>query len=96
LGIKRKNPYLFKAKNLSVSDLIQSILDAYLSSQEEAIFGTFLEKLAIFVSSIFIDGKKSSAQGVDLEFLRKGKHYIVSIKSGPNWGFSQLWKCQQN
>jgi len=86
--LKRKNPYLFKAKNLSVSGLIQSILDAYLSSQEEAIFGTFLEKLAIFVSSIFINGKKSSAQGVDLEFQRKGKHYIVSIKSGPNWGNS--------
>jgi hypothetical protein len=34
------------------------------------------------------DGKKSSAEGIDLEFERDCIRYIVSIKSGPNWGNS--------
>jgi hypothetical protein len=41
--LKRKNPYLFKAKNvLTAQDLVKILLDAHLSSQEETIFGEFL------------------------------------------------------
>ncbi len=48
----RKNPYLFKAKNILTAEvLVRSIVDAYLSSQEETIFGDFLEGIAIFVCS---------------------------------------------
>ena len=48
--LKRKNPYLYKAKNILVSgDLIKILLDAHLSSQEEGIFGNFLEGLSIFI-----------------------------------------------
>jgi len=48
--LKRKNPYLFKAKNLHVAhDLVKMLLDAFLSSHEETIFGEFMEQLAIFV-----------------------------------------------
>lgn len=40
--LKRKNPYLFKAKNINTAaELIKSILDAYLSSKEETVFGHF-------------------------------------------------------
>ena len=54
--LKRKNPYLFKCKNVLVAgDLVKPILDAYLSSQEETIFGDFLEKIAIFVNSMVFD-----------------------------------------
>lgn len=48
--IKRKNPYLFKAKGaVTANDLIEAVLDATVSSGEETIFGNFLEKIAIFV-----------------------------------------------
>ncbi len=87
--ITRKNPYLFRAKNIiSGPELVRSFLDAHLSSQEEGIFGTFLEGLARFVCERVYRGHKSSAEGVDLEFKKKGVTYIVSIKSGPNWGNS--------
>lgn len=87
--LKRKNPYLFKAKNITTPpDLVKGLIDAHLSSQEEAIFGEFLEKLAIHVNSCVYDGKKSSTEGIDLEFSKDGIEYIVSIKSGPNWGNS--------
>jgi hypothetical protein len=88
--LSRKNPYLFRAKNQNTAqDLVTTILDAHLSSQEEGIFGGFLEELAIFICGKVYGGKKSSSEGIDLEFSKKGATYIVSIKSGPNWGNSR-------
>ena len=94
----RKNPYLFKSKNMSVaSDLVRSLLDAHLSSQEETLFGDFLEGLAVYVAEIVHGGQKSAATGIDLEFSVGQVRYIVSIKSGPNWGnSSQIARLRQN
>lgn len=96
--ILRKNPYLFKAKNIhNCGDLVKSLTDAYLSSREETIFGEFLEKLAIFVCHEELGGYKSGICGVDLEFNFNDARYIVSIKSGPNWGnSSQITKMKEN
>lgn len=96
--LKRKNPYLFKAKGaVTANDLIEAVLDATVSSGEETIFGNFLEKVAIFVCKEVYGGKKSSTKGLDLEFQKDGRYYIVSIKSGPNWGNSgQIEKMQSN
>ena len=91
--LKRKNPYLFKAKNINnASHLVIILLDAHLSSQEETIFGDFLEKLAVFICGRTYDGKKSAAEGIDLEFERENTIYLVSVKSGPNWGNSRQTK----
>lgn len=87
--LKRKNPYLFKAKNVNTaSDLVKGLLDAHLSSSEEGLFGGFLEGLAVFICAEVFNGRKSSSEGIDLEFERADVRYIVSIKSGPNWGNS--------
>ncbi|SNY26819.1 Type II restriction endonuclease EcoO109I [Orenia metallireducens] len=96
--LKKKNPYLFRAKNImDAEELIKDLLDAYLSSSEEKIFGDFLEELAIFVAEKTCNGIKSSAQGMDLEFERDRVRYIVSIKSGTNWGnSSQIRKLEQD
>ncbi|KXK13905.1 MAG: hypothetical protein UZ14_CFX002001465 [Chloroflexi bacterium OLB14] len=91
--LKRKKPYLFKAKNINdAHDLVKLFLDAHLSSQEETIFGEFLEKLAIYVCGQVYGGRKSSAEGIDLEFQKDNVVYIVSVKSGPNWGNSNQVK----
>jgi hypothetical protein len=85
--LKRKNPYLFKAKNIEISgDLVKGIIDAFLSSQEETTFGNLLETFAIFVSQQSDQGFKSKLKSIDLEFQRDGIYYIVGIKSGTNWG----------
>jgi hypothetical protein len=86
----RKNPYLFRARNLNTAqDLVKTLLDAHLSSQEEGIFGGFLEELAIFICGRVYEGGKSSSEGIDLELTKNGIRYMVSIKSGPNWGNSR-------
>jgi len=93
-----KNPYLFRAKNTeTASQLVQGLLEAFLSSSEEKLFGDFLEGLAVFVANMTCGGHKSSAQGVDFEFINKGVHYVVSVKSGPRWGnSSQQTKLEQD
>ena len=94
--LKKKNPYLFKAKDINIaSDLVKNILEAYLSSSEEKFFGDFLEELAIFIVSKTCKGYKSSTQGIDLEFSVNNIRYLVSVKSGPNWGNSSQIKKQQ-
>ena len=91
--LKRKNPYLYKAKNvLTADEIIRSIVDAHLSSSEEGIFGDWLEGLAIFINEKVYGGWKSGIPGVDLEFDYEGRRYIVTIKSGPNWGNSSQIK----
>jgi hypothetical protein len=96
--LQRKNPYLFKAKNINTAgELVKKILDAHLSSQEETIFGAFLENVAVYACELARQGRKSSTEGIDLEFDQDGVRYIVSIKSGPNWGnSSQIKKMKDN
>jgi hypothetical protein len=96
--LTRKNPYLFKAKNiLTAHDFVKTLLDAYLSAQEEGIFGVFLEGLAVFICGKVYHGRKTNTIGVDLEFQKGDVYYVVSIKSGPNWGNSdQINRMKQN
>lgn len=87
--LKRKNPYLFKAKYmLTAEQIVKGLVDAYISSNEETVFGDWLEGLAIFINGQVYGGWKSGIIGIDLEFDNAGKRNIVTIKSGPNWGNS--------
>jgi len=91
--LKRKNPYLFKAKYvLTASEIIEGLVNAHISSNEETIFGDWLEGLAIFVNEKVYGGRKSGISGIDLEFDADGVRNIVAIKSGPNWGNSSQIK----
>ena len=96
--LKRKNPYLYRAKNVSTtSEIVKGIVDAYISSSEEGIFGDWLEGLAIFINEKVYGGKKSGIVGIDLEFDKNLTRYIVNIKSGPNWGnSSQIQKMKED
>jgi len=99
--VKRKNPYLFKAKNITTaSEFIKQTMDAFLSSQEETVFGDLLENLAVYICNQVYKGRKAQ-QGkypsVDLIFTNDNKYHIVGIKSGPNWGNSdQINRMKRN
>ena len=86
--LTHKNPYLFRAKNvLTAQDVVKGFADAFLQSQEEGLFGGFMEGLAIFVcSQIYVAKKLPKGTGMDLEFEKDGVIYIAQIKAGWNWG----------
>jgi hypothetical protein len=96
--LKKKNPYLFKAKNIQLAgELVKGIVDAFLISQEETMFGNLLEGFAVYVSSLLYGGFKSDLRSVDLEFERGGTYYVVGIKSGTSWGNAdQIAKLRDN
>ncbi len=87
--IGRKNPFLFRVRSGSNAEaLSRMVIDAYLSSSEETIFGNIIEDIAICICSKAKGGWKSSTQGIDLEYRSEdgSQRTIMQIKSGPNWG----------
>lgn len=80
--MKRKNPYLYRAKAVqNANDIVTSVLDAFVTSSEETIFGNcFFEPLAIAASG----GSKALAEGVDIMIEKKEENtiYAVAVKSG--------------
>lgn len=80
--MKRKNPYLYRAKAMdSASDIVENVLSAFVSSSEETIFGNlFFEPIAIAVSG----GNKALAEGIDLMIQNNDDNviYAVAVKSG--------------
>ena len=80
--MKRKNPYLYRAKAMqSASEIVESVLSAFVSSSEETIFGNcFMEPLAIAACG----GNKALAEGIDIMVTDKKNNtiYAVAVKSG--------------
>ena len=62
--MKRKNPYLYRAKAMqSAAEIVDSVLTAFVSSSEETILGNcFFEPIAIAASG----GNKALAEGIDI------------------------------
>jgi len=97
--LEQKNPYLYKAKNvLTAHDLVKGFVDAFLQSQEETLFGNFLEGLAIFVcDKVFGAEKLEKGTGMDFMFEKNEIIYVVECKAGWNWGnSSQIKQLKQN
>ena len=78
--LKRKNPYLYRAKGISsAGQIVDGILAAYVSSSEETVFGnTFFEPIAIVVSG----GQKAVTEGVDITVDKNNTIYSIAVKSG--------------
>lgn len=82
--MKRKNPYLYRAKAMeSAAEIVESVLNAFVSSSEETIFGNcFFEPIAIAASG----GNKALAEGIDVMIENKEENtiYAIAVKSGPS------------
>ena len=82
--MKRKNPYLYRAKAMeNASEIVESVLSAFVSSSEETIFGNcFFEPIAIAASG----GNKALAEGIDIMVHDNANNtiYAVAVKSGPS------------
>ena len=78
--MKRKNPYLFRAKAMnSAPQIVGAILSAFVSSSEETIFGNvFFEPIATIASK----GQKALAEGIDIMVERDSTVYAIAVKSG--------------
>ena len=95
--LRAKNPYMLRAVNCDTAEkLIRRIIGDNMSSSDEGMFGGFLEELAVKVSSIAIGGRKSAAEGIDIDADYDEKRYQIAVKSGRGWGNSQSQKRQKD
>lgn len=78
--LKRKNPYLFRAKSMNgASQIVEAIMAAFVSSSEETIFGNvFFEPIA----TVAAQGQKALAEGIDIMIERDNTIYAIAVKSG--------------
>lgn len=78
--IRKKNPYLFRAKAMNgAAQIVDAILTAFISSSEETIFGNvFFEPIATAASG----GQKALAEGVDIMVEKSDVIYAIAVKSG--------------
>lgn len=78
--LKRKNPYLYRAKEINNAvQIVDGILSAYVSSSEETLFGNcFFEPIAIVASG----GQKAVTEGVDITVDKDNTIYSIAVKSG--------------
>ncbi len=78
----RKNPYLYKALGTRLAqEIVEGILQAYLSSSDEGLFGdAFFEPIARSVSG----GTVSPSEGVDVAIETEDRYTAIAVKSGPN------------
>ena len=78
--LRRKNPYLFRAKAINgASKIVDALLSAFVSSSVETIFGNvFFEPIATSASK----GYKALAEGVDIMVERDDTIYAIAVKSG--------------
>jgi len=91
--VLRKNPFLYRVRAIEGTDQLATMLvDAYLSSSEETIFGNTLEGIAIAICSHSKGGRKSGISNIDLEYDEGSTRTVIQIKSGPNWGNSSQHK----
>lgn len=91
--LKHKNPYLFRALGTEIaSDIVKKILEAYISSSDESIFGdAYFEQVARNLPRItFSEGK-----GADLRLDEAATVHSYALKSGPN-PFNSSQKERQN
>ena len=93
--MRRKNPYLYRAKAMeNAAEIVESVLNAFVSSSEETIFGNcFFEPIAIAVSN----GNKALAEGIDLMIQKDDINtiYAIAVKSGPSVFNSDSKKRQE-
>ena len=80
--MKRKNPYLYRAKAMqNAAEIVESVLTAFASSSEETILDNcFFEPIAIAASN----GDKALAEGIDIMIQDKEENvmYAIAVKSG--------------
>ena len=93
--MRRKNPYLFRAKAMNgASQIVDALLSALVSSSEETIFGNvFFEPIATAAAQ----GQKALAEGVDIMVERNDTIYAIAVKSGTSvFNASSRKKQEQN
>ena len=101
-GLLKKNPYLYRAiGHVAASDYVRAVLDAFVSSSDETIFGNeFFEPLAQWAAEQAYRGQNGvtvqagGGAGYDFSIETPTEYKAVAVKSGTNIFNAQSSKQQ--
>jgi hypothetical protein len=94
LALVKVNPYLFAGRVKNPMRFAREYLNAKYSSSEESLFGNMIEDIARAILDRIRLGTKTPAKGIDGDVVRGLNRYLVSVKSGANWGNSSSTAAQ--
>ena len=90
----RSNPFLLRSRSeTNVRRVAVSIVSTHLTKSAQTVFGRKIEEIAIAICKHAKGGRKSGITGIDLEYDVHQTRFLVSIKSGENWGNSSQRKA---
>ena len=81
--LSASNPFRFFS-NMTMTQIVDSILERHKEKSEHTILGDLLERIAIKINFLVDGGRKSKEVDVDLEISEKNTFY--GIKNSPKWG----------
>jgi len=88
--LRQADGYFLAFKRVALLDqFVREGIDRAILPTEQKLFHRLLVDLSLFVCERTHRGWKSSFTGIGLEFRAGKTHYLVSVKSRPNWGNSQ-------
>jgi hypothetical protein len=88
--LRQADGYFLTFKRVALIDqFVREGIDRAMFPTQQKLFHRLLEDLSLFVCERTHGGWESSFTGIDLEFRAGKTQYLVSVKSGPNWGNSR-------
>lgn len=88
--------YLFTLRDeYFAGDIVSKLLKQYIANIEDNLNEDFFKNLAVFVSEMICGGQKSAKPGIDLELIKNGDYYLITIKLKPSrLNVKQLYKLE--
>ena len=79
--LSRKNPYMFRAKNIvTAGQMVESLASAYMSSAEESIFGNWMEGIANVVAEKVYAGYKSASWSNSTSMKKQKEQFVKAVR----------------
>lgn len=95
--LPKKNAYMYACRTVFLYEFACEIVNAAFASSEETLYGKVFEGLVHAILSVILpdSASKASAEGLDGDIVRNDTRYLLSVKSGRNWGNSSQVKQQE-
>lgn len=83
--IRHKNLFYLITKDTgNAFDIVKSLVDDYLFSQQEIFINEFLKQMVIAIATQVYNTRESTCEGIDIELTKDEIEYFITIGTDPN------------
>ena len=82
--ISQTNPYQLIPRHITSSyEVVKLLVDNYLVTREEIFINEFLKQQAVSYAKQIYNAQESDCEGIDLEFMKDGIEFLITIGTTP-------------